>query len=395
MKVLIIGGGYAGVACAVRLARRARLAGRHVEIVLVNPATQFVERIRLHQQATGQTLAPRPLDALLQLAGVRLLPGVASAIDSAARSVRVGSQLLHWDRLVLAMGSATGRSQVPGADAHALTLSPADAPFVAGRLAALRPGARVLVVGGGLTGIEAATEIKEAWPQLDVHLFSAGELGRDWSAQARSHLALVSARLGLKLHVGVRVTALEPGALVASDGRWDMDLCIWTAGFVVPALARVSGLQVNAAGQVRVDPQLRSVSHPHIYAAGDQASPVCDPGHPLPMGCKSALPTGAHVADNLLRELSGEDGAAFDFALPFYCVSLGRNDGLIQWPDGDGRPLGRVLTGTKAAQWKESVCQMTWDWLQQEAEGREALRWMHTGHAPDRLPSPPSEESIP
>ena len=143
---------------------------------------------------------------------------------------------------------------------------------------------------------------------------------------------------------------------------------------------------MNAHGQVLVDPQLRSVSHPWVYAAGDIAAPVLPPGQALPMGCKSAMPMGAHVGDNLARELRGEPGQAFDYALLFYCVSLGRRDGLIQWADGDGQPRGRVLTGRRGAWFKEMICRTTWWALLGEARGVRAIVWKRTGRAPQALP---------
>src|SRR5439155_26575812 len=145
---------------------------------------------------------------------------------------------------------------------------------------------------------------------------------------------------------------------------------------------RAAGLRVNAAGQVLVDPMLRSVSHPCVYAAGDIAMPVLPPGQPVPMGCKSALPMGAQAGANLARELSGRELEAFDYALPFYCVSLGRRDGLIQWADDTGALTGPILTGRRAALFKELICRtIVWS-LKLESKGRKAIVWKRTGRAP-------------
>jgi NADH dehydrogenase FAD-containing subunit len=385
MKVVILGGGYAGVACATRLAQRARKAGRAVDITLVNASDRFVERIRLHQAAAGQPLAERSLSDLLGRAGVRLVVGVAQCIDADARTVRIGDQTLAWDRLVLALGSRAGRFDVPGAAEHTAGLQPDSVPVLAARLQSLPAGAQVVIVGGGLTGIEAAAEIKETYPALRVSLLSRGRIADGWSADARSHLLRAFGRLDVQLHEGIDVQAVHASRLDTSHGERPFDVCVWSAGFELPALPRESGLAVNALGQIRVDPQLRSISHPHVYAAGDLAAPVLDPGQPLPLGCKSALPSGAHVADNLARELAEQPPAAFDYAVPFFCVSLGRRDGLIQWPDADGRLLGRALTGRRAAWFKEMICKVTWWSLVEESYGFEAVKWMRTGRAPQRL----------
>jgi NADH dehydrogenase FAD-containing subunit len=387
MNLVILGGGYGGVACATRLAHLARGAARSLDVTLVNDCDRFIERIRLHQAAAGQNVHEHALSPLLERAGVRFITGRAERIDLKARNVKVGGRLLEWDRLVLALGSRAGRFDIPGAARHAVGLNPRQTAALAARLNRLSSGASIAVVGGGLTGIEAATEIRESHPRLRVRLYSRGRLAHEWSAEARTYLLDALARLGVELHEGLEVREVDEGRLHTSEGERPFDACVWTTGFEISRLARESGLAVNPAGQVRVDPTLRSVSHPEVYAAGDIASPVLDPGHALPMGCKSALPTGAHVGENLACELAGLEPAAFDFGMTFFCVSLGRRDGLIQWPDAEGRPLGRIVTGEEGARFKEMVCAQTWHWLVQEASGARAIKWRRTGHAPGRLPA--------
>jgi len=386
MDIVILGGGYAGVACAARLAHRARAQGTPARIRLVNPGPVLVERIRLHQAATGQTLRERRIDALLQRCGVELVTGWVEAMAPGARTVTVSGQTLRWDRLVIAMGSRAAVEQTAGVAEHALTLDPGRAAELRARLRALHPGARVVVVGGGLTGIETASEIAEAFPQLQVHLIAQGLIADGFSAAGREHvLATLTRRMRVQLHEHSTVRRVLPDGLETDRGAIPSDLCIWTAGFAAPALPRAAGLQVNAQGQVLVDPALRSVSHPFVYGAGDVASPVLPPGQPLPMGCKTAMPMGAQVADNLARELRGATPAAFDYALLFYCVSLGRRNGLIQWADDAGGLGGRILTGRTAALFKEFICRSTWWGLQLEAKGRKAVVWKQTGRAPSQL----------
>lgn len=387
MDILIVGGGYAGVACATRLGRALRAHGSADRVRLINPAPVLVERIRLHQAATGQPLRERRIDDLLARAGVELVTGWADRVDLQARTVRVGHEWLHWDRLVLAVGSHGGSRDVPGAAEHAWELEPRSVAPVRARLEALPAGARVTVVGGGLTGIEAASEIAEAFPQLQVRLVSRGALAQDFSEAARRYLHhTLAGTFGIELHEDVDVRAVRAGALETNRGALPFDLCIWAAGFRLPALAREAGLRVNARGQVLVDPLLRSVSHPAVYAAGDIAEPVLPPGQSLPMGCKSAMPAGAHVGDNLARELRGASPRAFDYALLFFCVSLGRRTGLIQWADGKGQLTGRILTGRRGALFKEMICKLTWWALMAEARGLHAVIWKMTGQAPQELP---------
>lgn len=379
MRILILGGGYAGVACATRLAYRARKTGKAVEVTLLNESDLFVERIRLHQAASGQRLPHRSLERLLSRAGVGLVVGRADGIDLEQRAVHMGEARIAWDRLVLALGSRAASFDVPGAQLHAHSLNPGSVANLAGELGRLPHGATVAVVGGGLTGIEAATEIGESHPWLQVELYSRSLVAGGWSRKARAHVLSVFDRLGIACHEGLAIREVRPGELRLSNAARPFDLCIWTAGFGVPALACSSGLAVNAAGQVLVDARLRSISHPQVYAAGDIADPALVSGQALPMGCKTALPTGAHAGENLARELTGEAPLAFDWRLPFFCVSLGRRDGLIQKADAEGRPLGSVLTGRLAALFKETVCRYTWRSLALESLGWPNVSWQRAG----------------
>jgi NADH dehydrogenase len=357
MRIVILGAGYAGVNCAVRLARKSR--GRPVQITLVNASDRLVERIRLHEQAAGRRPPEHDLRGILRGTGVVLTVGHATAIDLEAQALIVDEQPVPWDRLVLALGSRTNVDGVPGIREHAFTLDSASTARLAAQVPAVAArGGRVVVVGGGLTGIEAATELAERHPSLRVSLVTRGRIVEGWSEAARAHLLHTFDRLGIELRECVAVESIDAGRLQTCHGPVRFDLCVWSVGFSVPSLPREAGVAVNERGQVLLDPMLRSLSHPHVYAAGDVAWPVDAPGGPLPMGCKSAGPTGAHVADNLVHALAGEPEQPLHYVAPLYCVSLGRHDALVQ-TTVSGAPTGRVLTGRPAAWIKELICRAT------------------------------------
>ena len=124
---------------------------------------------------------------------------------------------------------------------------------------------------------------------------------------------------------------------------------MWCTSFEVSAIAREAGLRVNERGQIVVDDFLRS-SDPDIYAAGDAAD--CRGRR---MSCALALPMGAYVADLL----SGATEKPFRFGFVIQCISLGRNDGIIQFVHADDSPKERCLTGRPAAWIKELICRYT------------------------------------
>ncbi len=385
MNIVIVGGGYAGLACAVRLARRMRQQGTHAQVKLVSPEPVLIERIRLHQRAAGQLLPARRIDSLLRRLGVQHVAASVNAIDLQAHTVQAGPDSLHWDRLVLATGSYAGVPRTCSASDAVYNLNAESAAALHRRLKSLPAGARLVVVGGGLTGIEAASELAESFPQLQIALVCSGQLAADFSPKARRYFQQTLEKLGVQLHEQVNVQRVDNAHLISPSGDIGFDVCVWACGLQVGELPRQAGLSVNARGQVLVDPQLRSVSHPTVYAAGDVVAPVLPPGQPLPMGCKAALPAGAHVGDNLACELKGSNPLPFDFALTLYSVSLGRRAGLVQWPDTHGQLRGGVITGRLGAVAKELICRSTWWSLVWEARGWPGIFWMHTGRAPEAL----------
>ncbi len=368
-RVIVVGAGYAGMTCALRLAHRAEGLA---EVMLVDARERFVERIRLHETIAGRAPRVRTLASMVEGTGVVLRQGWVREVDLAARTITIGDETIAWDRLVLAMGSSTDTASTPGVREHALTLDADGAATAALAIdeAATR-GGRVVVVGGGLTGIEAAAEIAERHPAARVSLVSRGALLPGWSRAARAHVERSLARLGVDVHADAGVRAVRSAELDTARGAIAFDVCLWTAGFAAPTLPRESGLAVDADGRARVDALLRSVSHPAVRVIGDLARPPGD----VPMGCKSAEPMGAHAAECIARELAGESSRAFDLAVPGFCVSLGRGDGLVQLTDARGELDGAVITGRLAAWIKEGVCRATVWTLALERRGLASTTW--------------------
>lgn len=373
-RVLVAGAGYAGMLAAIRLAREAK--GR-CEVTLVSASDVFCERIRLHERAAGAAPESRSIPEMLRETGVSFKQGAINALDPDARAVTVNDEVIAFDRALYALGSRVDTSRVAGVKEHAFTLDPHAAEALRAKLASLREGASVLVLGGGLTGIEAATEFAERSPSLKVTLATRGALASLLSPRAREHLLAAFARLGVALVENVNVRELTQFAAVCDGRSLAFEACVWAGGFVATPLARDSGLSVNALGQVRVDAALRSVSHPWIYGIGDAASPIESVGSPLDMSCKTAMPMAAHAADNVARALRGEAETPFDFRDFGHCISLGRGDGIVQYKHRDGAP-GVALTGAAAAWFKERICRYTVLSLRAERAGFR-YRWGQTG----------------
>ena len=305
MDILILGGGYAGVMAAARIARRG------TPVTLVDARDGMVERIRLHQVAAGDDIPPVPYQQLFRNLPVNVIRARVTSLD---RERKLVNGTIPYDKLVYALGSA-------------------NAAF-----APIRDARTVAVIGGGLTGIETASEIAERHPDVKVTLYDAGVIGRGLSSNAREHLQRWFAEHGVSVVEHHRVQE-APAA----------DVVLWCTSFAMSPLAREAGLHVNARGQIIVDDQLRS-SDSDIYAVGDAAD-----FRGRRMSCALALPMGAYVAD----AITGATSEPFRFGFAVQCISLGRHDGIVQFVHADDTPKDLCLTGRPAAWVKELVCRYT------------------------------------
>lgn len=377
-EILVIGGGYAGLIAAGRIASQARGAS----VTLIDGADHFRQRIRMHERLAGGSPLELPYASLLERRGIRFVRAWVEAINLRAQQVtaQLSSgelRLIDYDILVLAAGSRTADGL--GVSAHAVRVDDESTVEAArGRLPELaaRRG-RVVVVGGGLTAIESAAELSTRYPRLRVSMVSAGRIGAGWAPKAAAHFYDFFARHGVEIVEGVRVDRAEPGAVVLELGETlASDLTLWCAGFQASPLAWDAGLQVESDGRVTVDGTLRAPGRANVFVAGDLAA-VRLGGEAARMSCQAALPMGAHAAANVARLLRGEEPEPLRFGFSLRCVSLGRRDGVVQFTDPDDRPTGRVLTGRAAAFTKERVCRMTStvvDW--ETRRGIHLYRWL-------------------
>ncbi|MGW9302364.1 NAD(P)/FAD-dependent oxidoreductase [Streptomyces cyaneofuscatus] len=358
-RVVVIGAGYAGAIAAGRLARRVR--SEDVAITLVNAEPDFVERVRLHQLAVGQELRPRPFAEMFAGTGVQLRLARVTAVDADRKTVTAtddhATEELPYDTLVYALGSTWNTHDVPGTAEHAHDIAGRPGALrLRERLATLGAGQPVVVVGGGLTGLEAATEIAEARPDLDVALAARGALG-DWlSPKGRRHLRKVCDRLGITVHEHTTVTAVDADHVTTTAGGIPASATIWTTGFAVNPIAQATTLKIDTTGRIEVDGTMRSLSHPDVYAIGDAALVMGPNDKPLRMSCASGVPTAWQAADSIASRLTGTKPTTVPLRYFNQCISLGRKDGLIQYVTADDRSRPAALTGRSAALYKELVC---------------------------------------
>lgn len=354
-QIIVIGAGYAGMMATLRLSGKTR--GRNVAITLINGTNIFIQRPRLHQVATNQVVPQKPIVEMLRGHAVRFIQGWVTALEPQQGLVTVrmpdGPQQLPYDYLVYALGSVVDRDSVPGVREHAYTLDPhgpRTAPELRAKLREIAGASgQVIVVGSGPTGIEGATEIKGLYPNLRVSLVTQGCFGAFKGERVAQYLRQAFHQQNIPVYEHKRIQEVRVGEIILGDGEIiPGDLILWAGGFRALPLAQEAGLKVNQSGQILTDPLLRSISHPNIYAVGDAAQPVEDPGVKMRMSLLTAVTTAAHVADNLSAVLKGKAPQPFSFAYYGQGIALGPNDavGFAAFPND--LPVGPIYRGRLA-----------------------------------------------
>ncbi|MEV0199326.1 FAD-dependent oxidoreductase [Nonomuraea sp. NPDC050691] len=374
-KVVVVGGGYAGTLAANHLRMR-----DDVDITLVNPRPEFVERVRLHQFVAGTRDATVDYGTLLG-EGIHLVVDSATRIDTATRTVRLASgRALDYDYVIYAVGStAATPSSVPGAAEFAFDIAELEpARRLRARLEGLPLDAPVTVVGGGLTGIETAAELAERGRA--VTLACGGALAPSFGAPARRAVSTWLSRHGAAVLEAAVVSEVRPDAVVFADGSVRASaLTIWAAGFGVPELAAASGLRTDALGRLLTDETLTSVDDDRVVAAGDAAAPS---GRPLRMSCYAAGPLGAQAADTVLSRVAGTEPAVISLGFSGACVSLGRRVGVRQLARKDDTAVNLYVGGRMGAAIKEFTCRFAVTRIRREAGRPGSAIWVKGGPRP-------------
>jgi NADH:quinone reductase (non-electrogenic) len=354
--IAILGGGYAGLFAAHRAARAAAKT-RHspVRVVLVDAEDSWEERTRWHQLATGQKIGAWRRDRIFQGTGVVPVRGTVTGIDLDNLILTFAGEqpALPFDRLVYTPGSRSNAPSVPGVLENSHTLDSAETSRQLAQALACQPASRVLIIGGGLTGIQTAAATAQRYPKATVTLLSSAPIGQELPEEARAYVHTALTRLGIDIIPDRHyVETVEPGRACWNGGQLEADLIVWAAGFTPSSLGEQAGLKVTASGQVAVDTNLRSLSHSFVFAAGDGA---VVPRAASPYGAYAATATGATAGTNAASDVSGQTVTPLDMGYSVIAASLGRHNAIVQLLQPDGTPRRQMLTGRPANTLKEAI----------------------------------------
>lgn len=355
--VVVVGGGFAGVGCATRLARH------DVAVTLLDRNNYHQFQPLLYQVATAELAVvdvARPLRGIFaRHPSVRVKRVDVVSVDVDGRSVTTADgDTFGGDYLVLAAGSKPNFFNTPGAQQHAFPLySVADANRLRNRLFEVfedadndatlidRGALNIVVVGAGPTGVETAGAVADLvndvmpkrYRDLDLDRVAItivdlgpavlGPFSDTASAYATKRLGTLGVNLRLK--TGVEEVTAE-GVLLSDGTEIASRTVVWAGGITAPDLAAASGLDAGRGGRLTAQSDLTVDGHPSVYAIGDMANMTDDTGQALPQLGSVALQAGRWAARNILADVDGRQREPFRYRDKGIMAMVGRGSAVAE-----------------------------------------------------------------
>lgn len=356
--VVIVGGGFAGLGCAQRLAKHDQ-----VRVTLIDRNNYHQFQPLLYQVATSQLAASDIAHSLravfVGLDNVDVKLAEIAEVDPGARTV-TSTDGEQWsaDALVLAAGSQPNFFRTPGAREHSFPLySLDDATNLRSRILGLfeqvdrdpelvRRGAlNFVIVGGGPTGVEVAGAIADmvsvtvpaVYRDLDataaqIHLLDYGDaLLKPFSDEAHGYVARVLEDRGVRIHLGTGVKEVGTGHALLSDGTTIATRCVvWGGGIKAAAIAADCGFAPGRGGRLDVAPDLTLAEHPGVYVVGDIANIADNGNRALPQLGSVALQSGNWAAQNIVADFEGRPRKPFAYHDKGIMAMIGRGAAIAE-----------------------------------------------------------------
>jgi NADH dehydrogenase len=369
-RILVLGAGFAGLWSAAGAARALDEFGigrEAVQVTVVNRDQWHAIRVRNYESdLSGVRVA---LDEVLEPIGVERLAGEVVGIDFDSRrvtySVGAAHRSIAYDRLVFALGSRLVRPDIPGLGEFAFDVDTYDGAARLNthiRSLPAQPGSpgqfTALVVGAGLTGIEAATEmlgrLRSAGAVAPRVILADHQprIGSDMGDGACQVIDEALASLGVATRTGVAISEIDwSGATLSTGEKIPAATIVWCAGMRANPLTGLFPVRRDRFGRVPVDHFMRVEGMPDTFAAGDAAYATIDDRHSSVMSCQHARPMGRFAGYNVVCDLVGKP--MLPLRIDWYTTILDLGSWGALYTEGWDRRV--VTTGAVAKRTKQLI----------------------------------------
>ena len=349
-KVVILGGGFGGLAAARALYKTA-------EVTVVDRHNYQTFLPLLYQVSTAGLAADHvayPIRGALRKTSVKFRMGSPLSIDHKNKEVKLdSSEVLQFDHLIVALGSTTADFGIPGVNEFTLGMKSVHEALTI-RAEIMRrfedlcrfedeTRLAITVIGGGPTGVEMAGAIaelirgplksdqKQAAAQIDITIIEAGDrLLPTFSPTLSKRTKKDLEKLGVKVLVGSPVAGVEHRKITLRDKQvLPSEITIWAAG--VKGSDAMTQLSLPIAGnRVVVEPTMQVKNYPNIWALGDIAGALGKDGKPLPMVAPVAIQQGKFIAKQIARLSSSKELKEFKYLDKGSMATIGRNKAVVE-----------------------------------------------------------------
>ncbi|MDA8054551.1 MAG: NAD(P)/FAD-dependent oxidoreductase [Thermoplasmatales archaeon] len=378
LSIVVLGTGFAGSSFITAFNRRIKKDSKKaIELIAINSRNYMMFSPLLYEVATGKVYGyhvSSPICCTIEDFGYRFIEADTTEIIPERNEVVTTKGTVHYDRLIIALGSESNDFGIPGVKEHSLPLkSIKDGEKARNRVlesykeavSRINSGSSVgslltfVIIGGGATGVELSTSLLEFVDDLNrnhrvrsliprIVLIEANDklmsgIGGEFSEK----LANILKRKGVELLLGKKVIEVAESEVILSDGNHIQTRNVfWTAGIktssVVSSLKRK--LNERNGDRLAVDNRLRVASLAEVYAIGDSALPFLGEGEsPPPQTAAAAVQEGKYLGVRLAEEFNGKNlGTRFRYHDHGTFLSAGRFTGICKFSNGV------ILTGFTA-----------------------------------------------
>jgi len=349
-KVVILGGGFGGLAAARALYKSA-------EVTVVDRHNFQTFLPLLYQVSTAGLAADHvayPIRGALRKTDIKFRMGSPIAVDHKNNEVKLdSSEVLKFDHLIVALGSVSADFGIPGVNEHALGMKTVHEALTI-RAEIMRrfedlcrfeddTKLSISVIGGGPTGVEMAGAIAElirgplksdqaeAAANIQVSLIEAGpRLLPPFAPSLSERTKKDLEKLGVTVLLNAAVKAIEHRKIILKDDSvLNSEITIWAAGVKgSDAMAQLS-LPTNG-NRVAVEPTMQVKNYPNIWALGDIAGALGKDGRPLPMVAPVAIQQGKFIAKQIARLVAKKPLTDFKYIDKGSMATIGRNKAIVQ-----------------------------------------------------------------
>jgi len=349
-KVVILGGGFGGLAAARALYKSA-------EVTVVDRHNFQTFLPLLYQVSTAGLAADHvayPIRGALRKTDIKFRMGSPISIDHKNQEVKLdSSEVLKFDHLIVALGSVSADFGIPGVNEYALGMKTVHEALTI-RAEIMRrfedlcrfedeTKLSISVIGGGPTGVEMAGAIAElirgplksdqanAAAHIQVSLIEAGPrllppFAPSLSARTKKDLE----KLGVKVLLNTAVKAIEHRKIILKDDSvLNSEITIWAAGVKGSDAMAQLNLPTNG-NRVAVEPTMQVKNYPNIWALGDIAGALGKDGRPLPMVAPVAIQQGKFIAKQIARLMAKKPLTDFKYLDKGSMATIGRNKAVVQ-----------------------------------------------------------------